>query len=78
MTRSLLFIAYEKVHTTCVRNSEAQQFVQGICLEILLSFVNDMATRANDVGIIHSIVLRYKLTCVSGPLRCMAFTSLNW
>ena len=57
-----------------VGNSEAQRFVQGICLEILLSFVNDMATRANDVGIIHSIVVRYKLTSFTGQ-RCitMAF-----
>ena len=35
-----------------VGNPEAQRFVQGICLEMLLSFVNDMATRANDVGIV--------------------------
>ncbi|KAF8810722.1 Sec7 domain-containing protein [Phlegmacium glaucopus] len=29
-------------------NPEAQRFIQGICLEILLSFVKDMAARAND------------------------------
>ena len=42
-----------------IGNPEAQRFVQGICLEMLLSFVNDMATRTNDVGIIHSIFSQY-------------------
>ena len=31
-------------------NFEVQRNVQYICLELLLSFVNDMAARANDVG----------------------------
>jgi brefeldin A-resistance guanine nucleotide exchange factor 1 len=32
---------------------EVQRNVQYICLELLLSFVNDMAARANEVGIEH-------------------------
>jgi hypothetical protein len=31
-------------------NFEVQRNVQYICLELLLSFVNDMAARASDVG----------------------------
>jgi len=31
-------------------NFEMQRNVQYICLELLLSFVNDMAARASDVG----------------------------
>ena len=31
-------------------NLESQRNVQYICLELLLSFVNDMAARANTVG----------------------------
>lgn len=34
-------------------NFEVQRNVQSICLELLLSFVNDMAARANDVGFDH-------------------------
>ena len=34
-------------------NFEVQRNVQYVCLELLLSFVNDMAARANDVGLEH-------------------------
>jgi hypothetical protein len=38
-------------------NFEVQRHVQYICLELLLSFVNDMASRALDVRLRASLML---------------------